>query len=87
MIQFVYKLEYNSTIVKRCLIRNFSSIHLEIQKLVNTASKNGISNANSIPDPFLQISPNGSGNPDLPENRIENKQSGRTMTEPAGKLV
>ena len=26
-------------------------------------------------------------NPDLPENRIENKKSGRTMTEPAGKLV
>ena len=57
MIEFVYKSEYNMIIVKRCLIRNFSSIHWEIKKLANTASKNGISTANSIHDPFLQISP------------------------------
>ena len=57
MIQFVYKLEYNRNTGKRCLIINFSSIHCEIKKLAKTASKNGISTANSIHDPFLQISP------------------------------
>ena len=61
MIQFVYKLEYNRTIVMRCVIRNFSSIHQEIKMLAKTASKNGISTANSIHNPFLQISPIGAG--------------------------
>ena len=48
MIQFVYKLKDNCTIVKRYLIRNFSSIYWEIKKLSKTASKNGISTGNSI---------------------------------------
>ena len=48
MIQFVYKLKDNCTIVKRYLIRNFSSIYWEIKKLSKTASKNGISTRNSI---------------------------------------
>ena len=52
--------------------------------LANTASKNGISTANSIHDPFLQMVPE---NPDFPENRIENKKLGRTMTVAAAKLV
>ena len=55
MIQFVYKLEYNRTIGKRCLLRNFSSIELEIKKLLRTASQTGLSKNRKFQNIFRQL--------------------------------